>query len=127
MKISPRYLIFLIVDNVELTSNKTERFTCPGQHVTFTCRVYGSFALEWRSPLITQPTLYLATDTPPRSWNQGPFRISLIDVSGITLNANFTSTLQVTTSRTIMRDSSTVMCLSSTLNNKTDNFTIAGT
>ena len=118
--------IFLIVDNVELISNKTKRFTCPGERVIFTCRVYGSVSLEWRSPLITQPTSYLATDMPPRILNRGRLSISLINVSGIPLNANFTSTLQVTASRMIMRDSSTVMCLSGTLKNVTDNFIVAG-
>ena len=121
-----RYLIFPIVGNVELTSDKTRQFTCPGDRVTFTCRVYGSVSLEWRSPLITQPTSYLATDMPPRILNRGRLSISLINVSGIPLNANFTSTLQVTASRMVMRDSSTVMCLSGTLKNVTDNFIIAG-
>ena len=117
-------VILVISDNVELTSNKERQFTCPGDLVTFTCRVFGSFSLEWRSPLITQTIAFTAIDTPPISTNRGPFTISLIDVSpsSTPVNTNFTSTLQVTAST---RDATTVMCLS-TSDNKTDNFTVAG-
>ena len=94
--------------------------------MTFTCQVFGSSSLEWRSPLLTQPTSYRARDTPLMILNQGPLTISLISVSGTTLNANFTSTLQVTASRMITRTESTVMCLSGTLESETDNFTVAG-
>ena len=114
-------VIFLTVDNVELTSNKERQFTCPGDQVIFTCRVFGSVSLEWRSPLITQTTSYVAADRPPRILDRNPFTASLINVSG----TNFTSTLQVTASRMIMSNETTVMCLSFTAN-KTDNFTIAG-
>ena len=116
---------FLTVDNVELTSNKERQFSCPGDLVTFTCRVFGSASLEWRSPLITLPTSYRARDIPPGILNQGPFTISLISVSGTTRNANFTSTLQVTASRSITRTDTTVTCLSGTLESGTDNFTVA--
>ena len=111
----------IIVDNVELTSNKERQFTCPGDVVTFTCRVFVSTSLEWRSPLITQTTAYVVGDTPPGTLDRNPFTAALSDASG----TNFTSTLQVTVSRMIMRDETTVMCLSTTAN-KTDNFTIAG-
>ena len=117
--------LYFTVDNVKLTSNKEWQFTCPGDQVTFTCRVFGSSSLEWRSPLITQITSYGADATPPMILNHDPLSISLISVSGTNLNANFTSTLQVTASRTIQRASTLVMCLSTTTN-KTDNFTIAG-
>ena len=93
--------------------------------MTFTCRVFGSSSLEWRNPLITQITSYIAIDTPPQILNRDPLTISLISVTGTPLNANFTSTLQVTASRMIMRDETTVMCLSTTAN-KTGNFTVAG-
>ena len=63
---------------------------------------------------------------PPGILNQGPFTISLTSVSGTTRNANFTSTLQVTASRTITRTETTVTCLSGTLESGTDNFTVAG-
>ena len=116
---------FLTVDNVELTSNKERQFTCPGDQVTFTCRVFGSISLEWRSPLITEPTTYAATSISPDTLDRSPFTASLIERSGTPLNSNFTSTLQVTASRMIMRDETTVMCLSTTAN-KTDNFTMAG-
>ena len=113
------------VENVELTSDKERWFTCPGDQVIFTCRVFGSSSLEWRSPLITQITSYVASATPPMILNRDPFTVSLISVSDTPLNANFTSTLQVTALRMIMRDATTVMCLSTT-DNKTDNFTVAG-
>ena len=118
--------IFPTIDNVELTSTKTRQFTCPEDLVIFTCRVFRSSSLEWRSPLFTQTTSYLATDTPPRILNRGPLTISLINVSGTTLNANFTSTLRVTASRTITRTETTVTCLSGTAESETDNFTVAG-
>ena len=91
----------------------------------FTCQVFGSVTLEWRSPLFTQPTVYLPNDRPPRIFTPGPFTASLINVStnGTNVNTNFTSTLQVTASRMIMRDAITVMCLSTTAN-ETDNFII---
>ena len=115
-----------IVENVELTSNKERQFTCPGDQVTFTCRVFGSSSLEWHSPLINEEIRYTVSSTPSVILNQGPFTATLISVSGMNtpLNANFTSTLQVTASRMITRDAN-VMCLSTTAN-KTDNFTVAG-
>ena len=113
------------VGNVELTSDKTRQLTCPGDLVIFTCRVFVSSSLEWRSPLITEQILYTASDRPPRNLSRGSFTASLISVSGTPLEANFTSTLQVTASRTFMRNA-TVMCLSSTPESETDNFTAAG-
>ena len=92
---------------------------------SFTCRVFRSASLEWHSPLITQQITYAATSIPPDTLNRSPFTASLISVSGGPLNANITSTLQVTVSRMIMRDETTVMCFSHTAS-KTDNFTIAG-
>jgi len=108
---------------VEMTWNDP----CPGDQVTFTCQVFGSFSLEWRSPLITRTASFFASNSIPRSFDRGPFTASLINVStnGTFTNANITSTLQVTASRTIMRDETTVMCLS-TAANETDNFTVAG-
>ena len=117
----------LMADNVELTSSKQQRFTCPGEQVIFTCRVFGSVTLEWRSPLVTQPTVYLPNDRPPRIFTPGLFTAALINVStnGTNVNTNFTSTLQVTASRMIRREATTVMCLSTSAN-ETDNFTVAG-
>ena len=117
---------FFIAENVELTSTKTRQFTCPGDQVTFTCRVFESSSLEWRSPLITQPTLYLAFDVPPEVLNRDPFTASLISVSGNNFNANFTSTLQVTASGMITRTETTVMCRNAASDSETDNFTTAG-
>ena len=117
---------FLIAENVELTSNKESQFTCPGDQVTFTCRVFESSSLEWRSPLITQTFAYISTDTPLQTFIRGSFTATLISVSGSALNSNFTSTLQVTASRMFMRNETTVTCLNSASDNKTDNFTMAG-
>ena len=117
----------LHAENIVLTSSKTRRFTCPGDQVTFTCRVFRSSALEWRNPLITQITSYTALDTPPNILNRGLLAATLISVSGTNLQANFTSTLQVTVSRTMRRNETTVTCLSGTLENITDNFTVGGT
>ena len=113
------------VENVELTSNKTRQLTCPGDLVIFTCRVFVSSSLEWRSPLITEQILYTASDRPPRILRRGSFTASLTNVSGTPLEANFTSTLQVTAS-TVFMSNATVMCLSSTPESETDNFTAAG-
>ena len=95
--------------------------------MTFTCQVFGSFSLEWRSPLITRTASFFASNSISRSFDRGPFTASLINVTtnGTFVNANITSTLQVTASRMIMRDATTVMCLSTTAN-ETDNFTVAG-
>ena len=116
---------FTFADNVELTSNKARQLTCPGDQVVFTCVVFGSSSLEWRSPLITEQLVYTAIDMPRQILSQGPFTASLINVSGTPLNFNFTSTLQVNASRVFMRNA-TVMCLSSTLESEMDNFTAAG-
>ena len=95
--------------------------------MTFTCQVFRSSALEWRNPLITQTTSYAAIDTPPNTLPRDPFTATLISVSGTNLQANFTSTLQVTVSRMMRKNETTVTCLSGTLENATDNFTVAGT
>ena len=116
----------LIVDNVDLTSNKERLFLCPGDQVTFTCRIVESFSLEWRSPLITQTVRYTGRSTPPAIFISAPFNATLISVNGNALNSNMTSTLQVTASRMIMRDDTTVTCLSSTPESESDNFTVAG-
>ena len=116
----------LHAENIELTSSKAGRFTCPGDQVTFTCRVFRSSALEWRNPLITQLTSYTALYTPPNLLPRGPLNATLISVSGTNLQANFTSTLQVAISRMMRRNETTVMCFSGTLENVTDNFTVAG-
>ena len=122
------YLSFL--DNVQLTSNKntTRRFTCPGDRVVFTCEVFRSSFLEWQNPLINQSTTFTASSPPREVLHRGPFNATLINVTGINLQANFTSTLQVTVNRTmIMRNETTVTCLSGMLENATDNFIYAGT
>ena len=96
-------------------SNKERQFTCPGDQVTFTCQVFVSTVLEWRSPLITLPTAYVVGAIPPGTLDRNPFTASLISVTGL----NFTSTLQVTASRMFMRNETTVTCLSTTANKQT--------
>ena len=56
---------------------------------------------------------------------RGLLTATLTDVSGTNLNANFTSTLQVTVSRMMRRNETTVTCLSGTLESGTDDFTVA--
>ena len=119
-------LSFSLLENVELTSDKERRFTCPGDLVTFTCRVFGSSALEWRSPLLNRPILFLASTMAPLTVNRPSFTAFLIARSGNNLIANLTSTLQVTASGIFMRNETTVMCLSGTREMEADNFTVAG-
>ena len=95
------FTIFLIVENVQLTSDKNGRFTCHGQEVTFTCCVFGSSSLEWWNLLITGRILYTAVNKPGEVINRDYFATSLTDICttpGNTLNTNFTSTLQVNAS-----------------------------
>ena len=113
---------------MQLTSSKNgSQFTCPGQEVTFTCRVFGSNFVEWRNPNFTQSTLYEAPDEPPNRLSRDPFTALLINVSsgGTPLNANFISTLQVNASRMFIINQTTVMCISNSAN-RTDTFTSAG-
>ena len=63
---------------------------------------------------------------PPVTVNRPSFNVSLIERNGNNLIANLTSTLQVTASRTFMRNVTTVMCLSGTREMGADNFTVAG-
>ena len=111
---------FLTVDNVELTSKAVHMSWRP---CDFHLSSVGSASLEWRSPLITEQTVY-TTGSNVDDLDRNPFTASLIERRGSPLNSNFTSTLQVTASQMIMRDETTVMCLSTTAN-KTDNFTVA--
>ena len=124
------YLSFL--DNVQLTSNKnkTRRFTCPGDQVVFTCEVFRSSSLEWRNPRIHPPFSYSSNPNTHVVMSQGSFTANLTNFSAepdTTLLTNFTSTLQVTVSKAMSRNETTVMCLrGNTGENKTDNFTYAG-
>ena len=122
------FTIFLIVENVQLTSDKNGRFTCHGQEVTFTCCVLGSSSLEWRNSLITGGITYTAVHGSGQVINRDYFATSLTDISKdntSTLNTNFTSTLRVNASRMFIINQTTILC-TSTADNKTDTFTIAG-
>ena len=119
-------MILSFADNVELSSNvdNGRQFICPGELVTFTCRVFMSFSLEWRSPQFSAIT-YTARSTPPdiiiRSTT---FEANLISVSSGTLlaNSNITSTLKMIRPR----DEVSVQCLTTQCNKRT-NFTLTGT
>ena len=122
------FTIFLIVENVQLTSDKNGRFTCRGQEVTFTCCVFGSSYLEWRNPLITGRIRYTAVHDRGEVINRDYFATSLTDINttdGNTLNTNFTSTLRVNASSMFIVNQTTIRC-NSTADNKTDTFTITG-
>ena len=88
----------------------------------FTCQVFGSTILEWRSPLIS-PITYLNTSMLSDIITRGPFEANLTFVgsSNDSMDFDITSTLKMTESKeTIL-----VECLS-TQGNETKSFTIAG-
>ena len=109
---------------MELSTSVDEerQFICPGDLVIFSCQVFGSISLEWRSPLIS-PITYTAFRTPPDTINQGPFEANLISVSmgNSSADSNITSTLRMTESRSNI----SLQCLS-TQNNETESFSTTG-
>ena len=94
--------------------------------MVFTCQVFKSSSLEWRSPLITLPTTFSVGSTRGERLRRGQFIATLTDVNGGNLQANFTSTLQINASRRFMRDKTTVMCLNGSQAGEAGNFTVAG-
>ena len=112
--------------NVELSSNvdNGRQFMCPGELVTFTCRAFMSFSLEWNSPQFPLIT-YTAQDTPPDTIIRSTtFEANLISVSSgaILENSNITSTLRMLQPR----EEVSVQCLT-TQENRTKTFTVTGT
>ena len=91
--------------------------------MTFTCRVFMSSFLEWRSPHFPAIT-YTAQSTPPDAINRSTtFEAILISVSRGTVpeNSNITSILRMI----VPRDQVSVRCLT-TQNNETTTFTLTG-
>ena len=115
-------LHYIPTANVELFSSVDEgkQFICPGELVNFTCEVFGSFSLKWRSnhtDLIT----YTAVSIPPNTFTQSPFKATLTSASpGV--NPNITSTLMMTEPR----DTVSVQCLNAAQKSEMKNFTITG-
>jgi len=85
--------------NVELTSSLEETnrtFPCVGERVTFTCEVFGSFSLEWRSPLFQPSISYNAIfDSPGRIFTRDSSEANLTFLSPAGGNSNITSTLTI--------------------------------
>lgn len=110
---------------MELSSSVDERrqFTCPGELIIFTCQVFGTISLEWRSPLISSIT-YTAFRTPPDTITRSPFEANLISVNtgNIPANSNITSTLRMTEPRNEV----SVQCLNAAGDNRTETFTTTG-
>ena len=108
---------------MELTSSVDEgrQFICHGELVNFTCQVFRSFSLKWRSEH-TDLITYTAVSTPPDTFTQSPFEATLTSVSpGV--NSNITSTLRLTEPRNVV----SVQCLNAAEESEVANFTIAGT
>ena len=127
LTIHPKYkylLLYLSTANVELYSsvNEGRQFTCPGELVIFTCQVFGSNTLEWRSPLIS-PIKFSTTSMVSNIITKRPFQanLTLIGNSNVSEDSNITSTLEMIEPR----DAVLVQCLS-TQTNETESFTVTG-
>ena len=97
------------------------QFICRGELVNFTCQVFGSLTLKWRSQHIDLIT-YTAFSVPPGTFTQSPFEATLSSVSpGV--NPNITSTLRLTRPKNAV----SVQCLNAAEESEVANFTIAGT
>jgi len=119
-----------VAGNVVLTSTVKEngrQFACDAELVTFTCQVVGSVSLLWESPLFSPNVIFSIGDTPPESVSRPPFIATLTSVAGNGTNTNYTSTLQVTASRTYTGNNTTVVCLNQLRVSEESNFTVAGT
>ena len=121
----------LVAGDVVLTSTMEEsgrQFACDGEMVTFTCQVFKSIFLKWKSPLIRQtPIVFVSGFTVPVSTSRPPFIASLTSIAGIGLSTNFTSTLQVNASRTFARNHTTVECRNQRHVTEELKFTVTGT
>ena len=112
-------------DDVKLYSSVDEgrNFTCAEELVTFSCEVFRSFQLEWRSPQISPPIIYTAHDMPPDPIRRSLFEANLTSVNSSdgSENASITSTLKMTEPM----EEVFVQCLSAQ-NNETESFTTTG-
>ena len=125
------YGFHFVAGNVVLTSTVEKngrQFACNGEMVTFTCQVFRSVYLKWNSPLIHQtPIVFVSGFTALLSTSRPPFTATLTSIAGIGLNTNFTSTLQVNTSRTFAKYQTTVQCRNQQHVTEESRFTAAGT
>ena len=116
-----------VAGNVMLTSTVEEngrQFACDGEMVIFTCQVIGSASLQWHSPLIRQIVYTIRTTDPVVS--MPPFTANLTSIARSGINSNFTSTLQVTASKTLARSNTTVECRNQPGVSMSSQFTVAG-
>ena len=117
-----------VAGNVVLTSTIEEngrKFACEGEMVTFTCQVIGSLSLQWYSPLI-RLIVYTTRLDDPVVVSRSPFIATRTSIARSGLNTNFTSTLQVTASRTFARNDTTVECRNQPGVSMSSRFTVAG-
>ena len=117
-----------VTGNVVLTSTVVEnerQFACEGEVVIFTCQVNRSFSLQWYSPLI-RLIVYTTRPDDPVVVSRSPFIATRTSIAGSGLNTNFTSTLQVTASRTFARNDTTVECRNQPGVSMSSRFTVAG-
>ena len=96
----------------------------PGEIVLFTCQVFGSLYLQWNTPLVS--ITYTACDTPLAFISRPPFLVNLTRNIGVGLNRNFTSILQVNTSRTFQRADTTIQCKNQQQDYVEANFLVSG-
>ena len=117
----------LVAGNVILTTTVEEdgrRYACNGEIVTFTCQIIRSFSLQWNSPLISPITF--TSDPVNTMTSMSRFTATLTSTTGIGVNRNFTSTLQVTALSSFRRSDTTVVCRNQLRVNQTSRFTVAG-
>ena len=103
------------------------QFACEGEMVTFTCQVNGSLVLQWHGPLISQDPIVFSIDpAAPVVVSRSSFIATLTSITRSGSNSNFTSTLQVNTSRRFARSDTTVECRNQLGVNGSLRFTVAG-
>ena len=124
------HIICSVAGNVMLTSTVEgdgRQFACNGEMVTFTCQVVGSLSVQWDSPLIRQdPIIFSIDPAAPVVVSRSAFIATLTSITRSGTNSNFTSTLQVNSSRTFTRSDTTVECRNQLGVNESSRFTVAG-
>ena len=123
-------MICSVAGNVMLTSTIEEdgrQFACEGEMVTFTCQVIGSLSVQWHGPLVRQdPIIFSIDPAAPVVISRSSFIATLTSITRSGSNSNFTSTLQVNSSRTFARSDTTVECRNRLGVNESSRFTVAG-
>ena len=103
------------------------QFACEREMVTFTCQVNGSLSLQWHGPLISQDPIVFSIDpAAPVVVSRSSFIATLTSITRSGSNSDFTSTLQVNTSRRFARSDTTVECRNQLGVNGSSRFTVAG-